>query len=212
MSRYASVTSINSDGSTYPFGVTITATNDGLRSNEPGKVLALPNGGEHRVGPPDHLVFCNTTLSPYGYGYGYGSYDPVPSRASSEDSDHDRSRRLPGPVVEDSPGCNLRPDPMVEATDAASLIRALNDFRAWAGDVSYRDMERGCKRLRSSSALQRVLTGTKMPTQAEVKAVILGCGGTEEDVSRYVSAWRHIRSPDRVPAQLVSVTTGKKAS
>jgi hypothetical protein len=58
-----------------------------------------------------------------------------------------------------------------------------------------------------------------MPTQVEVKAVILGCGGTEEDVSRYVSAWRQIRLPDREPAQLappvravVNFATAKKAS
>jgi hypothetical protein len=128
------------------------------------------------------------------------------------------SRRLPGPVVEDSPGCNLRPDPVAEATDAASLIRALNDFRAWAGDVSYRDMERGCNRLRSSSALHRVLAGDQMPTQTDVRAVILGCGGTDDDVSRYVSAWRKIRSPHRAPApvalpgpRVVAVTAAKKA-
>jgi hypothetical protein len=107
----------------------------------------------------------------------------------------------------------------VEATDAASLIRTLNDFRAYAGDPSFREMERGCGRLRSHSTLHRVLTGDRMPTQVEVKAVILGCGGTEEDVSRYVSAWRQIRLPDREPAQLVppvraavNLATAKKAS
>lgn len=36
-----------------------------------------------------------------------------------------------------------------------------------------------------------------MPTQVEVKAVILRCGGTEENVSRYVSAWPQIRLLDR---------------
>ena len=78
----------------------------------------------------------------------------------------------------------------------------MNDFRAYAGDLSFREMERRCGRLRSHSTLHRVLTGDRMPTQVEVKAVNLGCGGTEEDVSRYVSAWRQIRLPDRVAAQL----------
>jgi hypothetical protein len=154
------------------------------------------------------------------YGYSYGGYNPpAPAKANNGDTDRGTSRRLPGPVVEDSPGCNLRPDPVVEATDAASLIRTLNDFRAYAGDPSFREMERGCDRLRSHSTLHRVLTGDRMPTQVEVKAVILGCGGTEEDVSRYVSAWRQIRLPDREPAQLappiravVNFATVKKAS
>ena len=46
------------------------------------------------------------------------------------------------------------------------------------GDPSFREMERRCGRLRSHSTLYRVLTGDRMPTQVEVKAVILGCGGT----------------------------------
>jgi hypothetical protein len=115
-----------------------------------------------------------------------------------EDGDREPSRRLPGPAVEDSDGLNLRPP--VVATDAESLLRALNEYRTWAGDVSYRDMERGCNRLRSSSTLHQVLTGTAMPTQVDVKAIILGCGGTEDDVRRYVSAWRQIRSPRTDPA------------
>jgi hypothetical protein len=202
---------------TYQFNPS-EASMAGLRSNEPGKVLALPNGGEHRVGAPDgYVIYAGnnqvTALSPYGYSY-VGT-----ATANSGDTDRGTSRRLPGPVVEDSPGCNLRPDPVVEATDAASLIRTLNDFRAYAGDPSFREMERGCGRLRSHSTLHRVLTGDRMPTQVEVKAVILGCGGTEEDVSRYVSAWRQIRLPDREPAQLappvravVNFATAKKAS
>ena len=220
MIRYSEVTPVLAG--TYQFD-TPEASMAGLRSNEPGKVLALPNGGEHRVGPPDGYVIYagNSQVIGLGtYGYSYGGYNPpAPAEGSSGDTDRGTSRRLPGPVVEDSPGCNLRPDPVVEATDAASLIRTLNDFRAYAGDPSFREMERGCGRLRSHSTLYRVLTGDKMPTQVEVEAVILGCGGTEEDVSRYVSAWRQIRLPDREPAPLappvravVNFAKAKKAS
>jgi hypothetical protein len=219
VTRYSEVTPVLA--STYQFNP-FAADMAGLRLNEPGKVLALPNGGEHRVGPPDGYVICagigQVTVGSYGYSYG-GYNAPAPVKANSGYTDRGASRRLPGPVVEDSPGCNLRPDPVVEATDAASLIRTLNDFRAYAGDPSFREMERGCGRLRSHSTLYRVLTGDRMPTQVEVKAVILGCGGTEEDVSRYVSAWRQIRLPDREPAQLappvravVNFAKAKKAS
>jgi hypothetical protein len=71
MSPYADMTSIISQNHTYPFGTTITAVTDGLTSNEPGKVLALPSSGEHRVGPLDGYVFYAggqvTALGPYGH-------------------------------------------------------------------------------------------------------------------------------------------------
>lgn len=49
MTGWTEVTSVMAG--TYQFNP-FEADMAGLRSNEPGKVLGLPNGGEHRVAPP----------------------------------------------------------------------------------------------------------------------------------------------------------------
>jgi hypothetical protein len=106
-----------------------------------------------------------------------------------------RRRPVPPPppaAVADSPGCDLRPDPSQAATPA-ELIMALDDFRVWAGDRSYRAMAIQASQLVSAATLQRALTGTALPSQKAVIAVITGCGGSDQDKRRFVSAWRRIR-------------------
>lgn len=69
----------------------------------------------------------------------------------------------------------------------------LADFREWAGEVAFRVMADRSGQLVSTSTLQRALTGTALPTQKALIAVITGCGGSEEDKERFVYAWRRIK-------------------
>jgi hypothetical protein len=105
-------------------------------------------------------------------------------------------RRVPRLVVEDSPGSDLRPDPQ-HVQNAAELVEALQEFRAWAGDVPYRVMAERSGQLASASALHRALTRNARPPLNVVLAVITGCGGSEDDKRRFASAWRRIRLPQR---------------
>jgi hypothetical protein len=103
------------------------------------------------------------------------------------------ARKAPAPrAVQDAPGCEMWPDPGQVQT-SAELVAALQEFREWAGDVPFRVMAERSGQLVSASTLHRALNGTALPPQAAVIAVIAGCGGSEEDKQRFVSAWRRIR-------------------
>jgi hypothetical protein len=106
-----------------------------------------------------------------------------------------RRRPVPPPAVEDAPGRDQRPDP-ARVQSPLELVVALQEFREWAGEIPYAVMADQSGQLVSKSTLQRALTGTALPTQKTVVAVITGCGGREEDKRAFVSAWRRIR---RVP-------------
>jgi len=67
-------------------------------------------------------------------------------------------------------------------------------FHQWAGEPSYRVMAEQCGQMVSASSLHRALTSRALPPFSAVMALITGCGGSEEDKSRFASAWRRIRS------------------
>jgi hypothetical protein len=65
---------------------------------------------------------------------------------------------------------------------------------AWAGDPSFRAMAARSGQRVAASTLCAALGKDELPRQEVVLAVIAGCGGQEEDVRRYATAWRRIRS------------------
>ncbi|MCW2892333.1 MAG: hypothetical protein JWO75_1822 [Actinomycetia bacterium] len=108
-----------------------------------------------------------------------------------------RERAVPGSPAHDVPGCDLRPDPS-GARSSAELLEALRQFRTWAGNPSYRDMERACNGRPVASTMCRVLGRGRLPARFEViDAIITACGGEEEDRERFASAWRRLIMPGR---------------
>jgi hypothetical protein len=108
-----------------------------------------------------------------------------------------RDRAAPGSPAHDVPGCDLRPDPS-RARNSAELIEALRQFRTWAGNPSYRDMERACNGRPVASTMCRVLGRGQLPARFEViDAIIIACGGEEEDRERFASAWRRLIMPGK---------------
>jgi len=105
-------------------------------------------------------------------------------------------KRPPRPAVKDAADLDLRPDPG-QAGTAAELVGALREFHQWAGEPSYRVMAEQCGQMMSASSLHRTLNGRALPPFKAVMAVIIGCGGSEEDQRRFASAWRMIRSGRR---------------
>jgi hypothetical protein len=106
-----------------------------------------------------------------------------------------RERPALGPPAQDSPGCDLRPDPTRVRTPA-ELINALREFRTWAGSPSYRDMARACNGRPVASTMCRMLSGTELPARFEViDAIVIACGGREEDRERFATAWRRLIMP-----------------
>jgi hypothetical protein len=108
-----------------------------------------------------------------------------------------RERAAPGSPAHDVPGCDLRPDPS-GVRNSAELIEALRRFRTWAGNPSYRDMERACNGRPVASTMCRVLGRGQLPARFEViDAIITACGGEEEDRERFASAWRRLVMPGK---------------
>lgn len=117
-------------------------------------------------------------------------------------------RRGPGPVPPDADGADLRPDPRLAATKP-EFMAALRRYRAWAGDVSFRQMSRRAGSTVGASTLCTALNKDALPRLDVVLAVVNGCGGSEEDRQRFATAWRALRlPPGKAPARpLRSVPT-----
>lgn len=95
---------------------------------------------------------------------------------------------------------DMRPDPL-KARTPAELIKALAEFRQWAGGPSFQAIAEGCGQLVSASTLHRTLTGTALPSQKIVTALIIGCGGNEEDRQLFTTALRMIELGRRPAAE-----------
>ena len=97
----------------------------------------------------------------------------------------------------DTNGIDLRPDPSAAATPG-EYIEALNKFRLWAGNPSFRDLEKRCNGRPVASTICKVLQSDELPRRFEViDAIVSACGGTEEDRARFATGWRRLVLPER---------------
>ena len=110
-------------------------------------------------------------------------------------------------TVPDSPGFDLCPDPLIAQTPA-DLLAALSRFRIWAGEPSFQDMQRLSEPRTAASTMCTALSNGSLPSQRVVRAIITGCGGTEEQLQAFITAWRRIRlhsdqpgAPQESPAE-----------
>jgi hypothetical protein len=119
--------------------------------------------------------------------------------------EHDELNRRPAtngrypvtaiPVVPDTPGLDLCPDPG-NAQTPAEFMEALRTYREWAGKPSYRAMEsiisKQCPQPFGSSTIHAALTGNSMPTLQLVRAVLTACGASGTHQRTFASAWRRL--------------------
>jgi hypothetical protein len=93
----------------------------------------------------------------------------------------------------DAEGFDLRPDPL-QTRSPAEFTAALRQYRAWSGDPSLREIAgRAGGRIAASTIWQALRAGDAIPRMEVVLAVVAGCGGSDEDQRRFVTAWRTIR-------------------
>lgn len=111
----------------------------------------------------------------------------------------DRKRTMSVPRrmrVTDAHGIDLRPDPSAAATPE-EYIEALNRFRLWAGNPSFRDLEKRCNGRPVASTICKVLQSGELPRRFEViDAIVSACGGTEDDRARFATGWRQLVLPE----------------
>ncbi|WP_433696827.1 hypothetical protein [Nocardiopsis sp. CA-288880] len=99
------------------------------------------------------------------------------------------ARRRPQ-AVPDLPGHDLKPDPLLAATPA-EFIETMRRYRRWAGEPSFREMNRRVE-FCSAAAFCATLRGDQLPKYSVLNAFVVACGGSEEDFQRWVTAWRRL--------------------
>lgn len=93
--------------------------------------------------------------------------------------------------IADAADFDLRPNPLA-ATTPAEYIEVLWQYKAWSGDPSWRTMAKQSGQVVVHSTMYAAMNGGVLPKLDVVKAIIIGCGGGEDDVSVFVMAWRRI--------------------
>lgn len=99
----------------------------------------------------------------------------------------------PSEAIRDTRGYNLKPNPLT-ATTSAEFVKALRQYRAWAGNVPYRQMAARAQQTVAHSTLFVALNSNELPALKVVIAIIVGCGGSIDDQQKFATAWRRINS------------------
>jgi hypothetical protein len=178
--------------------------------------LLLPKASR-AAGPyaVDSLGICEphasekpTRVHLFGDPRGDSTYREIPTAAAE----------LTIPLQPDS-GTLQKPDPR-QAKTAQELVAALREFRTWAGQPSYRQMAERARGRAAASTICAALLGEDLPNLDVVLAVVIGCGGDEEDQQRFATAWRQIRlqqfprldlAPGREAGHAASISEGVSA-
>jgi hypothetical protein len=98
-----------------------------------------------------------------------------------------------GQQIGDASGFDLKPNPLTAAT-AGEFIQALREYKAWSGDPSWRTMAKRAGQRVVHSTMYAAMNGDSLPKFEVVTAIITGCGGGEDDLRAFATAWRRIES------------------
>jgi hypothetical protein len=115
--------------------------------------------------------------------------------ADQADRNPGRHRSLVGggQQISDASGYDLKPDPLT-ATTTAQFIKTLWQYKVWSGDPSWRKMAAQAGQTVVHSTMHAAMHGDALPKLDVVKAIITGCGGGEDDLRTFATAWRRIES------------------
>jgi hypothetical protein len=114
----------------------------------------------------------------------------------------------PRPVIGDADGYHLRPDPL-HAQTPADLMAVLRRFRIWAGEPSFRRMAQASRDRLSASTVHAVLHSEALPSLQVLLAIVSGCGGSNDDLKAFATAWRTLRfAVEDAPAGRVLLAAG----
>jgi len=98
-----------------------------------------------------------------------------------------------GQQINDAFGFDQKPDPLT-ATTPAEFVQVLRKYKFWSGDPSWRAIADRANHIVVHSTLYTAMNSDSLPKFDVMKALIIGCGGDEEDLKAYASAWRRIGS------------------
>ena len=119
----------------------------------------------------------------------------ITEQLATADRSPGRHRSPTGQIVSqqngDAPGFELKPNPAT-ATTPAEFIDALWQYKAWWGNPSWRKMAEQAGQAVVHSTMYQAMKSDALPKWDVVKAIIMGCGGGEDDIRSFLSAWRRI--------------------
>jgi hypothetical protein len=87
----------------------------------------------------------------------------------------------------------FKPDPLA-VTTPRQFIGALWGYKTWSGDPSWRKMATQAGQRVVHSTMHAAMHGDVLPKLDVVKAIVIGCGGNEDDLRMFVTAWRRLES------------------
>jgi hypothetical protein len=93
--------------------------------------------------------------------------------------------------INDASGHDQKPDPLT-ATTSAELVQVLWKYRSWSGSPSWRTMAKNANQMVVHSTMHAAMNSDTLPKFEVMRAIIIGCGGGEEDLKAFASAWRRI--------------------
>jgi hypothetical protein len=121
--------------------------------------------------------------------------EQVYTQLAYSDQNQGRHRAAGGTAISQQPsdasGSGLKPNPGA-ATTPAEFIEALWRYKAWSGAPSWRRMATRAGQQIVHSTMYAAMNGEVLPKFEVVRAIIIGCGGSEEDLDSFTRAWRQI--------------------
>jgi hypothetical protein len=102
-----------------------------------------------------------------------------------------KGSKAAGRQIADAAGFDQKPDPLT-ATTPAEFVQMLWKFKYWSGDPSWRGMAAKANQLVAHSTMYNAMNSDALPKFDVMKAIIIGCGGDEEDLRAFASAWRRV--------------------
>jgi hypothetical protein len=90
---------------------------------------------------------------------------------------------------------DLKPNPLT-ATTREEFVQRMREFHVWAGEQSYREISRRSGGAIAASTLCEALNPNKpsrLPSMKVVEGFITGCGGGDDDLADWTTAWRLIK-------------------
>jgi hypothetical protein len=121
--------------------------------------------------------------------------EALSSRESAPTKAPARRQQRRRTAIPDAEGHECKPDP-IQAQTPAEFVATLRQYRKWAGNPSFREMERNSAGRASYSTFSNMLRAAAVPPRFKsVEAFVVALGGNEEDLRIWASAWRRFQ-PD----------------
>jgi hypothetical protein len=99
------------------------------------------------------------------------------------------------PASSDDFAFDFKPDPFA-ATTPVEFINVLRRYKIWSGDPSWRSMARLSGNVVVHTTMYAAMKSDSLPRLDIVRAIIIGCGGGEDDLKAFAVAWRRVASSD----------------